>query len=110
KFLELVKRNKIKFQKISTFPVVRRDFALLIDQEVTFAQLRNTIFKTEKKLLRAVDIFDVYSGKGIPEGKKSYAISVLLQDEEKTLNDKTIDAFADRLITALKKEYDLELR
>lgn len=92
-----------------TQPVVR-DLALLLDKNVTFAQVEATVRSSERKLLRDVRLFDVYEGKNLPEGKKSYAISITLQDAEKTLQDKQIDAVMNKVITNLKKQLQAELR
>ncbi|MEC8884403.1 MAG: phenylalanine--tRNA ligase subunit beta, partial [Bacteroidota bacterium] len=95
--LDLVQQNSIKFVPIPKNPAVRRDFALLLDQEVTFDQIYQEAFTVEKKLLQNVALFDVYEGKNLPEGKKSYAVSFTLQDEHKTLTDKEIDKIMNKL-------------
>ena len=79
-------KRKVKFSEISRYPEVSRDLALLIDKNITFAQIEKIAFKSEKKILKQVILFDVYEGKNLPEGKKSYAVNFLLQDEEKTAN------------------------
>lgn len=104
------KKHKVIFNELAKFPSVRRDLALLIDKQVKFGQLKQLAFKTEKQLLREIDLFDVYEGKGIPENKKSYAISFILRDDNKTLNDKQIDKAMQRLITAFERELKAELR
>jgi phenylalanyl-tRNA synthetase beta chain len=78
--------------------------ALLVDDSVTFEQLKNVAVKSERKLLKEVNIFDVYKGDKLPEGKKSYALSFSIQDEEKTLNDKQIDSIINKLISNFEKE------
>ena len=83
---------KVEQQEIAKFPPVKRDLALLVDQSVQFADIERVAYDTEKRLLKSVSLFDVYEGKNLPAGKKSYAISLILQDTEKTLNDKAIDA------------------
>ena len=83
---------KVEQQEIAKFPPVKRDLALLVDQSVQFADIERVAYDTEKRLLKSVSLFDVYEGKNLPVGKKSYAISLILQDTEKTLNDKAIDA------------------
>lgn len=84
--------------------------ALLIDNNVTFAQIVDVARQSEKKLLKKVELFDVYQGKNLPEGKKSYAVNFILQDEQKTLNDKQIDAIMQKLISNLKNKLAAELR
>jgi len=85
------KNNKVTFAELPKYPEVRRDLALLLDKSVKFGTLKDIAFRTEKSLLRSVGLFDVYEGKGIPEDKKSYAISFILRDNERTLNDIQID-------------------
>lgn len=102
--------HKVQFAEISRFPAVSRDLALLIDKEITFAQIEKITLKSEKKLLKEVTLFDVYEGKNLPEGKKSYAVNFLLQDEEKTLNDKQIDAVMQKIRQNLEKELGAQLR
>jgi len=102
--------HKVQFAEISRFPAVSRDLALLIDKEVTFAQIEKIALKSEKKLLKEVTLFDVYEGKNLPEGKKSYAVNFLLQDKEKTLNDKQIDAVMQKIRQNLEKELGAQLR
>ena len=108
--LKKVPREDMTFQPIPKFPAVRRDLALVVDQEIHFSDLKKLAFKTEKKLLQSVGIFDVYEGDNIPEGKKSYALSFVLQDENKTLNDKAIDKAMRRLQQAFEREMDARLR
>jgi len=102
--LKAIRKNTITYKEVSKFPAVRRDLALLLEEEVTFEQLKNIAFKTERKLLKNVSIFDVYKGEKLAEGKKSYALSFTLQDEEKTLNDKQIDGIIQKLIINFGKE------
>lgn len=99
-----IRKNEIKFKEVSKYPAVRRDLALLLDDSITFEQLKNVALKSERKLLRGVSIFDVYKGDKLPEGKKSYALSFTIQDEEKTLNDKQIDSIIQKLIINFEKE------
>jgi len=103
-------KQKVQFSEISRLPAVSRDLALLIDKEITFAQIEQISNQSEKKLLKAVTLFDVYEGKNLPEGKKSYAVNFLLQDEEKTLNDKQIDAVMQKIRLNLEKELGAQLR
>lgn len=105
-----VRKNVVTFKEISKFPSVSRDLALLLDNNVEFDQIERIARQTEKKLLKKVELFDVYQGKNLPEGKKSYAVNFILQDEQKTLNDKQIDAIMTKLIANLKKQLGAELR
>lgn len=108
--LDMVKRNKITFKPIPKYPEVRRDFALLLDDSVTFASIYKVAKQTEKQLLKQVNLFDVYQGKNLPKGKKSYAVSFTLQDENKTLNDKQIDKIMNKLQSNFEKQLGAELR
>jgi len=108
--LKAIRKNKITYQEVPKFPAVRRDLSLLIDENVTFAKLREIAERSERKLLKRVNVFDVYKGDRLPEGKKSYALQFVLQDEEKTLNDKQIDAIVKKLIYNFEKETGAEVR
>jgi len=108
--IDIAKQNAITFKDISKYPEVRRDFALLIDDNVTFEQIDTIAMQTEKQLLKDVDLFDVYQGKNLPEGKKSYAVSFTLQDERKTLTDKQIDKIMNKLQSNFEKQLGAELR
>jgi phenylalanyl-tRNA synthetase beta chain len=108
--LSAVKKNKIVYEDVSKFPAVRRDLSMLIDKSVPFGQLKQIALRTERKLLKEVDVFDVYEGDKLPAGKKSYALSFILQDIEKTLTDKAIDAIMQKLIYNLGKEAGAEIR
>ncbi len=108
--LDMVKRNKITFKPIPKYPEVRRDFALLLDDSVTFESIYKIAKQTEKQLLKQVNLFDVYQGKNLPKGKKSYAVSFTLQDENKTLNDKQIDKIMNKLQSNFEKQLGAELR
>ena len=90
--MKATKKNEVNFTEIPKYPAVSRDLALLIDQNVEFAQIEQIARQTEKKLLKKVELFDVYEGDKLPAGKKSYAVNFILQDEEKTMGDKQIDA------------------
>ncbi len=103
-------RNSVKFSDLPKYPEVRRDLALVLDREITFQTLRELAFRTERQLLRAVDLFDIYEGSGVPAGKKSYAISFILRDDHKTLNDKVIAKSMERLLGAFEKETGARLR
>lgn len=105
-----VRKYKTTYKEIAKYPEVRRDLALLLDKKVTFAQLREVALQTEKKLLRRVGLFDVYEGKNLPEGKKSYALSFILQDESKTLTDQQIDRIMDNLVKAFDRSFGAQLR
>ena len=83
---------------------------MLLDQAIPFEKIEEIAFQTEKKLLKRVELFDVYEGKNLPDGKKSYAVNFILQDEQKTLNDKQIDAIMQKLIKNLTKNLGAELR
>lgn len=107
---KIASRSKTTFSELPKTLPVRRDFALLIDKSVSFARVESVIRKAERKLLGDVRLFDVYEGKNLPEGKKSYAVSITLQDPERTLDDKTIDKAAGRVVDALRKELGAELR
>ena len=108
--LKVTASNEVRFTEISRFPAVSRDLALLVDKNVTFAAIEESARRTERKLLKEVSLFDVYEGKNLPEGKKSYAVNFLLQDNEKTLNDKQIDAVMQRIRQNLEKELGAVLR
>ncbi|MGL5546096.1 MAG: phenylalanine--tRNA ligase subunit beta, partial [Tannerellaceae bacterium] len=102
--------NKVTATEISKFPAVKRDLALLIDKSVQFSEIVKIAFDSEKKLLKDVTLFDVYEGKNLPAGKKSYAVSFFLQDENKTLNDKQIDAIMKKVQTNLESKLGAQLR
>lgn len=108
--MKLVSKNRVLYSEISKYPAVSRDLALLVDNGVEFAQIEQIARQTEKKLLKSVELFDVYEGKNLPAGKKSYAVNFILQDETKTLNDKMIDAIMQKLIANLTKQLGAELR
>ncbi len=108
--LMLIKNNKISYQEVSKFPAVRRDLSMLLDNNVRFEDLKRIALKTEKNLLKEVNVFDVYQGDKLPEGKKSYALSFILQDEEKTLTDSQIDGIMKKLIANFGKEVGAEIR
>ena len=108
--MKLTKGQHVTYTEISKFPAVSRDLALLLDKNVEFAEVEKIAYQTEKKLLREVRLFDVYEGKNLPAGKKSYAVNFILQDNDKTLNDKAIDAIMNKLIANLTKQLGAELR
>ena len=108
--MKVIKKNEVLYTEISKFPAVSRDLALLVDNSVEFAQIEQIARQTEKKLLKKVELFDVYEGDKLPAGKKSYAVNFILQDEEKTMGDKQIDAIMQKLIANIKKQLGAELR
>ena len=108
--MKVIKKNEVLYTEISKFPAVSRDLALLVDADVEFAQIEQIARQTEKKLLKKVELFDVYEGDKLPAGKKSYAVNFILQDEEKTMGDKQIDAIMQKLIANIKKQLNAELR
>ncbi|MDY0779690.1 phenylalanine--tRNA ligase subunit beta [Tenacibaculum sp. IB213877] len=108
--LSLVGNKKIKVADLPKFPAVKRDLALLIDNKVEFKEIYNLAFQSERNLLKEVDLFDVYEGDKLPEGKKSYAVSFVIQDENKTLNDKQIDKIMQKLQQTFEKNVGAELR
>ena len=104
------KKNKVTYTDLSKFPAVKRDLALLIDKSVKFAEIQKIASESERKLLKDVVLFDVYEGKNLPAGKKSYAVSFFLEDETKTLNDKQIDAIMKKIQTNLEQKLGAQLR
>ena len=103
-------RNKVTYTELPKFQAVKRDLALLVDESVAFADIERVAYETERKLLKDVTLFDVYEGDKLPAGKKSYAVSFLLQDTDKTLNDKQIDNVMSRMIADMTKQFDAQLR
>lgn len=104
------KKSKVTFSEISKFPAVKRDLALLLDKSVQFAEIEKIARDSERKLLKDISLFDVYEGKNLPAGKKSYAVSFFLQDETKTLNDKQIDAIMQKIRKNLEDKLGASLR
>jgi len=102
--------KNIQFEEIAKFPSVRRDFALLLDEQVTFEELEQLAFQTERKILKRVSLFDVYQGKNLPKGKKSYGINFTFQDKNKTLTDKQVDKVMDSLLKNFRDKFQAELR
>ena len=107
---ELVRRDKVAFKELPKFPEVHRDLALLLDESVRYADLRAAAFKQAKKLLKQVRLFDVYRGDKIPEGKKQYALSFVIQDPERTLTDQDTERVMDRLLATFQNEFGAQLR
>jgi phenylalanyl-tRNA synthetase beta chain len=106
----LAGQPEIRVKPLSKFPSVKRDMALLIDEVVAFSTLRKLAFETEKKLLESVQLFDVYQGKGIPQGKKSYGLTFTISDQSKTLTDKQVDKITSKIFNRYQKEFAAELR
>ncbi|HOO42390.1 MAG TPA: phenylalanine--tRNA ligase subunit beta [Bacteroidales bacterium] len=109
-FFKMVRNNKARFTDLPRFPEVHRDLALVVDKGVTYETLHAIAFKTEKRLLKKVGLFDVYTGKGIPEGKKQYALSFVFRDPEKTLTDVYVEQLINRLMEAFTRETGAVLR
>ena len=108
--MKAIRSTKVNFVEIPKFPAVKRDLALLLDKNIQFAEIERIAYETEKKLLREVTLFDVYEGKNMEAGKKSYAVSFMLQDETQTLNDKQIDKIMSKLIANLESKLNAKLR
>jgi len=106
----LIKDKNIKYKQISKFPEVKRDFALLVDNDISFDSISKIAKKTDQKFLKSVVLFDVYNGENLPKGKKSYAVSFTLQDKTRTLTEKEIDKIMSRLENSFKDELGAELR
>ena len=108
--MKKIKKNTVSFKEISKFPSVSRDLALLVDHSVEFQQIEQIAFASEKKLLKKVTLFDVYEGKNLEAGKKSYAVNFTLRDESKTMNDKQTEAVMNKIIANLEKQLGAKLR
>ena len=108
--MKSIRSVKINYTEISKYPAVKRDLALLLDKNIQFAEIEKIAYETEKKLLKEVALFDVYEGKNLEAGKKSYAVSFLLQDETQTLNDKMIDKIMSKLVKNLEDKLNAKLR
>ncbi|MBK7850366.1 MAG: phenylalanine--tRNA ligase subunit beta [Bacteroidetes bacterium] len=104
RLVKLAAKKPVQYTEVSKFPVVRRDLSMLIDRQMTYAQIEAIAYKTERKLLRELRLFDVYQGDKIEAGKKSYAVTFLLNDDEQTLTEKQIDKTMEKLMSALEKE------
>ena len=107
---ELIKRNKVAFKELPKYPEVKRDLAVLLDEGVSYADLRMTAIRQSKKLLRNVSLFDVYRGDKIPSGKKQYALSFTFQDLDKTLTDQDIERVMDNILKAFQNNFGAVLR
>ena len=108
--MKAVKNNVVTYKELSKYPAVKRDLALLLDKQVQFAEIEKIAYETDKKLLKSVELFDVYEGKNLEAGKKSYAVSFTLQDENATLNDKQIDKLMGKLVQNLENKLGAKLR
>ncbi|MDC1107091.1 phenylalanine--tRNA ligase subunit beta, partial [Prolixibacteraceae bacterium] len=108
--LTTLKKQKVQYTPLPKYPSVRRDLALLVDKNVSFDQLKAIALKGEKNLLRKVDIFDVYEGEHLPDGKKSYALSFILRDDKGTLKDKQIDKIMSKMIKSFEHQVGASLR
>ena len=108
--MKAVKNNAVTYKELSKYPTVKRDLALLLDKQVQFAEIEKIAYETDKKLLKSVELFDVYEGKNLEAGKKSYAVSFTLQDENATLNDKQIDKLMGKLVQNLENKLGAKLR
>ena len=110
RLLKASKKHRIAAEELSKFPEVKRDLALLVDKEVTFEKLRSIALSTEKKLLKSVSLFDVYEGDKLPAGKKSYALSFVLEDKSQTLTDKVIDKVMNNLMSQFERQAGAQVR
>lgn len=108
--LDLLHMNRVKYAEVAKFPEMRRDLSLLINEDINFEQIEQLARKQERKLLKEVSLFDVYKGKNLDAGKKSYAVSFVFRDENKTLNDGQIDKVMQKITSQLQKEFDATLR
>jgi phenylalanyl-tRNA synthetase beta chain len=108
--MKAIRQVKTAYRELSKFPAVKRDLALLVDKHVRFAEIEKIAYETEKKLLREVSLFDVYEGKNLENGKKSYAVSLVLQDESQTLTDKVIDKIMSKIVKNLEDKLGAKLR
>ena len=108
--LYLIQNTTIKYSEVSKFPPVKRDLSLLIDNKVSFKELLAIATDIEKNILKSVNLFDVYEGGKLPEGKKSYALSFILEDKTKTLTDRHIDKVMSKLISSYENKVGAEVR
>jgi len=105
-----LKGHKVQYREISKYPEVKRDLALLLDKNIAFAEIEKIAYETERKLLKKVSLFDVYEGKNLEAGKKSYAVSFILQDDTKTLTDNQIDSIMKKLQSNYENKLQAKLR
>ena len=108
--LQFIKNKTVKVSNLTKYPSVKRDFSLLLDKQVTFDDIYKLAFQTDKKILKSVDLFDVYEGEKLPEGKKSYAVSFMLQDDKQTLTDTQIEGVMKKLQHTYETKLNAELR
>ena len=108
--MKLTRKHKVEFSEISKYPAVHRDLALLIDNNIEFAQIENIVLRADRKLVKGVNLFDVYEGKNLPAGKKSYAINIVLQDDTRTMNDKQVEAVMKKIVASLQHQLQAQLR
>ena len=108
--IEMLKDQKAKYKEVSKFPAVRRDLALLLDKQIAFAEIESIALRSDKNFLKEVNLFDVYEGDKLPEDKKSYALSFIFRDEEKTLTDKVVDKSILKIFKSLEHQLKVELR
>ncbi|MGD0583905.1 MAG: phenylalanine--tRNA ligase subunit beta [Bacteroidales bacterium] len=108
--MKIIKNNRIQYRELPKYPAVRRDLALIVDNGIRFRQISDLAYRTEKNLLRNINLFDVYENEALGKNKKSYAVSFILQDELKTLTDKNIDKVMDNLIRIFEKELGAQIR
>ena len=108
--MQELKNKSIEYAPVPKFPAVRRDLALLIDKDIPFADIKKIAINIDNEIIKSVDLFDIYEGKQIPEGKKSYAISIVLQNNNKTLTDAEVDQVIDKLVKRYSKEINAEIR
>ena len=108
--LKATRKVKVSYAELPKYPAVRRDLALLVDRTVKFVDIEKLAYQTESKILKEVTLFDVYEGKNLLPGKKSYAVSFLLQDESQTLNDARIEKVMNNMIAAMQNKLGAQLR
>ena len=108
--IQSLQYSKIKYQELPKTFATRRDFSLLLDASTTFAELEEIALAADKRILKEVGLFDVYEGKNLPDGKKSYAVSFIFQDAEKTLQDQQVDAVMEKIKMAYEQKLGAELR
>ncbi|MCU0370355.1 MAG: phenylalanine--tRNA ligase subunit beta, partial [Bacteroidales bacterium] len=110
KIIGLIPGNKVSYTEVPKFPEVRRDLALVLDLSVTYEELEQAAYRAEKHILREVSLFDIYQGEKIGPGKKSYAMSFLLRDDEKTLTDQIIEKTMDKILRAFQEKFHATIR
>ena len=108
--MTIVNRDKVKYRELPKFPEVRRDLALLLDEKVSFADIRKAAFQAEKGMLKSVSLFDVYRGAKIAADKKQYALSFVLQNLEQTLTDEAVERIMDKLLKTFESKFGATLR